>query len=101
MRSFIRLRQRISVDLPHPDGPIRAVISLRAMSKLTSRTAGFPAYETVRSSRWKIGSRGRFGSGFLPSAAGGGSGVSIRISGGSVTGFATLDHLPLLLVSVS
>ena len=28
MRSFIRLRQRSTVDLPQPDGPISAVISL-------------------------------------------------------------------------
>ena len=27
MRSFIRLRQRSTVDLPQPDGPIIAVIS--------------------------------------------------------------------------
>jgi len=27
MRSFMRLRQRRKVVLPHPDGPIRAVIS--------------------------------------------------------------------------
>ena len=28
MRSFIRFRDRSSVDLPQPDGPIKAVISL-------------------------------------------------------------------------
>ena len=37
----MRLRQRISVDLPQPEGPISAVISFLPMSKLTPRTAGF------------------------------------------------------------
>ena len=35
----MRLRQRIRVDLPQPEGPISAVISFLAMSKVTSRTA--------------------------------------------------------------
>ena len=39
----MRLRQRISVDLPQPDGPISAVISLRYMSIETSVTAGLPS----------------------------------------------------------
>ncbi len=37
----MRLRQRIKVDLPQPDGPISAVISFLPMSNDTSRTAGF------------------------------------------------------------
>ena len=36
----MRLRQRISVDLPQPEGPISAVISFMPTSKDTSRTAG-------------------------------------------------------------
>ena len=36
----MRFRQRISVDLPQPDGPIRAVISFFPTSNDTSRTAG-------------------------------------------------------------
>ena len=36
----MRLRQRMSVDLPQPDGPISAVISFLPTSKLMSRTAG-------------------------------------------------------------
>jgi hypothetical protein len=39
MRSFIRLKQRMSVDFPHPDGPMIAVMRLRWMSKVTSRSA--------------------------------------------------------------
>ena len=37
----MRLRQRISVDLPQPEGPISAVISFLPMSKETPRTAAF------------------------------------------------------------
>jgi hypothetical protein len=39
MRSFIRFRQRSTVDFPHPDGPISAVISLLPKSRSTSLTA--------------------------------------------------------------
>ena len=39
MRSFIRLTQRSTVDLPHPDGPMSAVISCRPMSIVTWLTA--------------------------------------------------------------
>ena len=43
IRSFMRLRQRRKVDLPQPEGPIRAVISLRRMSIVTpSRDLNFP-----------------------------------------------------------
>ena len=35
----MRLRQRSTVDLPQPDGPMNAVISPLADSRLTSRTA--------------------------------------------------------------
>src|SRR6476659_3634691 len=39
MVSCIRLRQRSSVDLPHPDGPMIAVTSLAGNDSETSRTA--------------------------------------------------------------
>ena len=39
MRSFIRFSDRSTVDLPQPDGPISAVISLTPMSMVTSLTA--------------------------------------------------------------
>ena len=39
IRSFIRLRQRIRVLLPQPEGPIRAVIWLREISIETLSTA--------------------------------------------------------------
>jgi hypothetical protein len=38
----MRLKQRIRVDFPQPEGPISAVISLTPASKLMSRTAGTP-----------------------------------------------------------
>ena len=36
IRSFIRLKQRSSVLLPHPEGPIKAVILLRGISIVIS-----------------------------------------------------------------
>jgi len=39
MRSFIRLKQRSTVLLPQPDGPIIAVISPRPIVMFTPRTA--------------------------------------------------------------
>ncbi len=39
----MRLRQRIRVHLPQPEGPISAVMWLRTMSIETSRTAGLPS----------------------------------------------------------
>ena len=35
----MRFRQRMNVDLPQPEGPISAVISLRAIRIETSRIA--------------------------------------------------------------
>ena len=49
MVSFMRLKQRNTVLLPHPDGPMNAVISLARISRFTSRTAVNPEYETERS----------------------------------------------------
>ena len=42
----MRLRQRMNVLLPQPDGPIRAVISCRPISRSTSRTAMAEPYDT-------------------------------------------------------
>ena len=39
IRSFIRFRQRMNVDLPQPDGPISAVISCLVIFSVTSRIA--------------------------------------------------------------
>ncbi len=58
----MRLRQRNTVVLPHPDGPMNAVISLAAMSRSTSRTAVCPLYCTSRSRSSKTSSRSRSGS---------------------------------------
>jgi hypothetical protein len=38
-RSFMRFRDRSTVDLPQPDGPISAVISCLPKSSVTSVTA--------------------------------------------------------------
>ena len=56
-RSFIRLKQRISVLLPQPDGPMNAVIAFLKTSRFTSRIATLPLYETARSLTWKTASR--------------------------------------------
>ena len=39
IRSFIRFRQRMNVDLPQPDGPMKAVISFLMEIDVTSRMA--------------------------------------------------------------
>jgi hypothetical protein len=39
MRSFIRFRQRMKVDLPQPDGPMSAVISFLRSFIVTLRIA--------------------------------------------------------------
>jgi hypothetical protein len=39
MRSFMRLKQRSSVDLPQPDGPMKAVTCLRGIFIETSNSA--------------------------------------------------------------
>src|SRR5438045_3795137 len=48
IRSFIRLKQRKSVLLPHPDGPIRAVIWWRGSAVLSARSAGDDPYQRER-----------------------------------------------------
>ena len=47
MVSFIRLMQRRKVDLPQPDGPMKAVTSLVAMSISTSNSACFGPYQRL------------------------------------------------------
>src|SRR4051794_36473649 len=47
--SCMRLSTRSTVVLPQPEGPMKAVISLAAMSRSTSRTAVWPLYLTSRS----------------------------------------------------
>ncbi len=38
----MRLKQRMNVLLPHPDGPMNAVTVFLKTSRLTSSRAGFP-----------------------------------------------------------
>src|SRR5947209_16949254 len=47
--SFIRLRQRRNVDLPHPDGPMSAVTRRSPMSSETRSRASVLPYRTMRS----------------------------------------------------
>ncbi len=49
IRSFIRLKQRSSVLLPQPEGPISAVIWLRGISIAMSFSASDVPYQTDRS----------------------------------------------------
>ena len=49
IKSFIRLKQRSSVLLPQPDGPINAVILLRGMSIVMFLSARLDPYQTERS----------------------------------------------------
>src|SRR3954451_19986168 len=46
IRSFIRLKQRSSVVLPQPEGPIKAVIRCRGRSMLMSFKASDDPYQT-------------------------------------------------------
>ena len=45
----MRLKQRMKVLLPQPDGPMKAVTVFRWMSSETSWSATLPLYETARS----------------------------------------------------
>ncbi len=47
-RSFILLKALMSVDLPHPDGPINAVILFLRMGIETSNNAWFFPYHRLR-----------------------------------------------------
>ncbi len=44
-RSFIRLKHRSRVDLPQPDGPIRAVTSLARIGMVTCLSAWTGPYQ--------------------------------------------------------
>ena len=117
IRSFIRLRQRISVLLPQPDGPIRAVISFTLMSKEMSRTAGVAAVAHAHVLDAEDGLAGPSLAGRAPSSAGAATStfdlsglrarraVSMRSSSPSlrcsVICSATFGHLPLLLVAIA
>src|SRR5512135_210597 len=48
IRSFMRLKQRSSVLLPQPEGPIRAVIRFRGISISTDFRASADPYQTER-----------------------------------------------------
>jgi hypothetical protein len=45
MMSFIRFRQRRNVDLPHPDGPMKAVTDFEGISTEMSWRAWFCPYQ--------------------------------------------------------
>jgi hypothetical protein len=49
IRSFIRLKHRRRVDLPHPEGPISAVTVFFGMRIEISRRACFVPYQRLRS----------------------------------------------------
>src|SRR3990172_1393153 len=54
-RSFMRLRQRSSVDLPQPDGPMYAVTRCYGTDMDTSRSACLAPYQSDRCSISTIG----------------------------------------------
>ena len=58
IRSFIRLKQRRRVLLPQPEGPMRAVIRCRGMSRSMSFRASDWPYQTRRPRAWRAGSSG-------------------------------------------
>src|SRR5436305_13051849 len=47
MTSWRRLRVRMNVDLPQPDGPISAVTCWGSMARVTSSTALNPPYQAL------------------------------------------------------
>src|SRR5688572_3699808 len=47
MTSCMRFRVRMNVDLPQPDGPMRAVTRLGSMDRVTSSTALKPPYQAL------------------------------------------------------
>src|ERR1700704_2181068 len=71
--SCMRFSERSTVVLPHPDGPMNAVISFAAMSTLTSSTAVTPLYCTLTSESWNTISRCRSGSSSGARSSGGDS----------------------------
>src|SRR6516165_5849186 len=49
IRSFIRLRTRRKVDLPHPDGPMNAVTDREGIDSVMSKSAWTAPYHNDRS----------------------------------------------------
>ena len=92
IRSFIRLKQRNSVLLPQPEGPINAVILLRGISIvmfLRARLGAVPDREAARSRARSDRGRGPAGSGGAGAAAGGfGVTRSVRVSETLIDGLA-------------
>ena len=79
MRSFMRLIDRSSVDLPLPEGPMSAVTRWGGISVANPRTARNRPYQIETSSRRMIGSTA--------------AGVP-KTSGERVDGVAAADSLP-------
>ncbi len=52
MRSFMRFMQRRKVDLPQPEGPMKAVMLLGATSMVTPERAWKSPYQKSKSSTW-------------------------------------------------
>src|SRR5690242_15448740 len=50
--SCIRLRQRTNVDLPQPEGPMRAVAWLAGMCRVMSKRVWLAPYHAFRCSTW-------------------------------------------------
>ena len=93
----MRFRERRTVVLPQPDGPMNAVISLAAISRSTLRTAVTPLYWISMSWSSKTSSRGfSAGSSVPPSpAASSGSRTSMS-SGGRVSTSSTIAGAAVL-----
>src|SRR5262249_32576955 len=88
IKSFIRLKQRSSVLLPQPDGPINAVILFRGISIVMSLSARLDPYHTERPTvESTTGSSAGAGSGTAGAAVGGlGLTGSLRVSETLITG---------------
>src|SRR6266566_4236925 len=65
----MRLRQRSSVDFPHPDGPMIAVTDRPGISSVTSPTAWVAPYHAFRRSVRIAGVSTAAGSGLAASGA--------------------------------
>src|SRR4051794_25403985 len=100
--SCMRLRHRSTVVLPHPEGPMNAVISLAAISSATSRIAVWPLYFTSTASSSKTSSRAGSAFGRVASVCGSsGSGTKRRSAGcTSVSSAATCSTVLVRCSSV-
>src|SRR5437870_2459314 len=85
MRSFIRLKQRRSVLLPQPDGPIRAVIRWRGISMLISFSACDDPYQTDSERAVRTGSEA------VSTTVGGVSG-RLSVLGSGISGVSVPDE---------